>query len=75
MNAIAFQTRIKNGAIEVPAQYRKQLGTHVRVIVFPVREKKTRHDVIDELVKSPVEVENFTPFKREEMYERGEGKH
>ncbi|MGH7494808.1 MAG: hypothetical protein ACREOO_20745 [bacterium] len=75
MNVIAFQTKIKNGAIEVPAQYRKQLGTHVKVIVFPVRGKKNRNDLIEQLLESPVEVEGFAPFKREEMYERGDREH
>ncbi len=34
MRAIEFQTKIKNGMIEIPQMYRHQISTQVRVIVL-----------------------------------------
>lgn len=47
MEAIEFMARLKNGAIEVPEEYLKQLKHEFRVIILlqeekPKKEKKTR---------------------------------
>jgi hypothetical protein len=69
MYAIEFKSKIKNGVIEIPREYRNRLKESVRVIVL-AEEKETTFNVIDRLLNSPLKAENFTPLTREEIYER-----
>jgi len=69
MYAIEFRTKIKNGTIEVPQEYRNRLKVKVKVIVI-AEEEETRSNMIEKLLDSPIKVENFTPLAREEIYER-----
>ena len=67
MATIEFKTKVKNGMIEVPAKFRDQLETDIRVIVMIDKEKLSQN-LIDQLLENPLQVENFFPLKREEVY-------
>lgn len=68
MAAIEFQAHIKNGVIEVPAEYRDQLTESVRVIILT--HSSTRSSgMIEHLLKHPIQDSAFVPLKRDEMYQ------
>jgi ureidoglycolate hydrolase len=70
MQAIEFQAVIKNGVIEIPRQYLKNLSNHVRVILLVEETPKTTVNFIDQLLAHPVRVQGFRPLSREEIYAR-----
>ena len=80
MFAIEFQSRIRNGVIEVPAEYRERLrreseGDVVRVIVLTgemaeEQDPSARPDVLDELLANPIRVKDFKPLNRDETHDR-----
>lgn len=70
MQAIEFQTTIKNGIIEIPRQYLKNLSHRVRVILLVEQPPKATTNLIDQLLAHPVRVQGFRPLKREEIYAR-----
>ena len=69
MYAIEFKSKIKNGVIEIPREYRNKLKETVKVILL-AEEKEAAFNTIDKLLDSPLKVENFVPLTREEIYER-----
>jgi hypothetical protein len=70
MHAVEFQTTVKDdGSIDIPAAYRSQLKGTVRVIIL-ADEVITKSSFISRLLENPRYVENFTPFKRDEIYDR-----
>jgi predicted transcriptional regulator len=71
MYAFEFKTKIKNGMIEIPEKFRKQLKNTVKVILLTEYITDTQPDVIEELLESPLKITDFRPYKREEVYERG----
>jgi len=67
MFAIEFQTRVKNGIIEVPAEYQNQINGSVRVIVMtPDRARDT--GIIARLLDHPIQDDTFVPLTRDEIY-------
>jgi len=70
MQAIEFQTIIKNGVIEIPHQYLRNLSNRVRVILLVEQTPKTTVNFIDQLLAHPVRVQGFRPLTREEIYAR-----
>ena len=74
MYAIEFQTKVENGHIEIPAEFKDQLTGCVRVIVLaeeqPHETGVARTDLLDQLLANPIQLENFAPLTREEIYER-----
>lgn len=69
MYAIEFQTRIEEGVIQIPLQYRNKLQQVVRVIILANVQEKT-DNLIDQLLESPLKVKGFQPLSREEIYAR-----
>ena len=74
MIAIEFQTRIKNGRIEIPEEYRRRLleqggDNAVRVIILTT-EPEASADLIDDLLAHPIAISDFVPLTRDELYER-----
>lgn len=69
MIAIEFQTRIKDGAIEVPVEYRDQLSGTVRVIILRIEPQKTSK-IIERVLKHPIQDPTFTPLRRDDVYNR-----
>ena len=69
MEAIEFKTRIRDGVIRIPQKYRQKTGNTVKVIL--ISEQGVKHsDIIDKLLEDPLKSEDFSPFLREEIYER-----
>ena len=62
---VEFQATVKNGIIEIPAQYRDQLKQRVRVIVLAEPDDKTGN-LIDQLLETPLHVKGFKPLTRED---------
>lgn len=70
MYAIEFRAWIRNGVIEIPAQYRDRFREMVKVIILTEPSEPTS-TIIDQLLESPLKVVDFTPLCREEIYTRG----
>lgn len=72
MDTIEFRTKIKDGMIEIPAEYRGQLKNRaeVRVILSAEKSERKGQTLIDQLMKKPIHVQNFQPLKRDNVYER-----
>ncbi|MBT7713017.1 MAG: hypothetical protein HN745_14945 [Deltaproteobacteria bacterium] len=69
MEAIEFKARIRDGVIRIPQKYRQKTGNTVKVIL--ISEQGAKHsDIIDKLLEDPLKSEDFSPFLREEIYER-----
>lgn len=67
MIAIEFQTRVTNGVIEVPPEYRDQLVGAIRVIVL-AQTIAPSEGIIAELLERPIQDPSFTPLPRDELY-------
>jgi hypothetical protein len=70
MYAIEFQTRLKNGVIEIPHQFLENLKGEVRVILLVDQAAKTTEGFIDQLLAQPVRMKGFRPLTREEVHAR-----
>ncbi len=68
MLAFEFQTHIKNGVIEVPAEYRDQLSGTVRIIILAPTLQKPQ-GMIAQLLEHPIQDQHFTPLSRDEIYQ------
>lgn len=69
MQAIEFQTILKDGVIEVPEKYRENLRGLLRIIVLADAQEEP-YDILTELINNPIQDPNFKPLTREEIYER-----
>jgi len=69
MSAIEFQTKVNDGSITIPEEYRNQLKGNVRVILM-TEESTEDFDMIEYLLANPLSIEDFKPLTREEIYER-----
>ena len=69
MFTIEFQARIDNGAIELPEKYRDRLKGPVRVILVGEGESSSGN-MIDELLARPLQIPDFRPLSRDEIYAR-----
>lgn len=67
MIAVEFQTNIKDGAIEVPMQYRNAFTGTVRVIILS-QEIRRPSKIIHRFLQNPINDPTFTPFTRDEIY-------
>lgn len=70
MHVIEFQAKPENGRIEIPAEHKDKITGSVRVIVVSQEKSTGTADMVDRLLEQPIEIENFTPLAREEVYER-----
>ena len=70
MDTIEFQTEVKNGVIEIPGEYRKQLTKHVRVILLPGEKSVTSENFIEVLLAELCAWKDFCPLTREEAHAR-----
>lgn len=69
MYAVEFHAKVKNGAIEIPEEYKTRFKEQVRVILLAEEESPTAN-FIDHLLQHPVHIAGFKPFTRDEIYER-----
>jgi hypothetical protein len=65
--AFEFRAKVKDGAIEIPPEYRDKLKEMVRVIILAEEEIKTVN-LIDRLLQSPLHHKGFQPLSRDEIY-------
>ncbi|MBI5186555.1 MAG: hypothetical protein HZA01_12635 [Nitrospinae bacterium] len=70
MYAVEFRTKIKNGIIYIPKEYRDKLQENVKVIVLKDEEEGKNANMIDQLLEAPLKMNNFRPLSREEIYGR-----
>lgn len=64
MYAIEFHTKVKNGSITIPEEYRDQLKGNVRVILV-AEESAEKFDMIEYLLANPLNIEGFKPLTRD----------
>jgi hypothetical protein len=69
MEAIEFNTKIKNGTIRIPKKYKQRTGANVKVIIISEQDNR-QADIIDKLLANPIKSNDFSPFLRKEIYER-----
>jgi len=62
------------GIMELPDEMRDK---DVEIIVLPINDDKIKQtsqkhevDIIDQLLDSPLNIKDFSPFSRDEIYER-----
>ena len=70
MLMVEFKTKVKNGSIEIPAQYRTNFKDRVRVILMTDEDKAHTPTLIDELLAHPLNVKEFRPLSREQAHDR-----
>ena len=70
MVTVQFQTKIKNGVIQVPKKYQGKFNDKVRVILRVEGKKGLSANYLDKLMASPVKVRNFQRLTREQIYAR-----
>jgi len=74
MQAIEFETVIKSGHIDVPAECKELNGQKVRVLVLleegPKEGLVRKNSFIEKFIKHPLEVDSFLPMSRNDIYER-----
>lgn len=70
LNAVEFQAKIQNGLIQIPDEYKQELGEgdDIKVIVLVKKKSSRKRDIIDELTDNPVQVDGL--LSREEIYNR-----
>ncbi len=68
LNAVEFQAKIQNGLIQIPDEYKRELGEgdDIKVIVLVTKKSSKKRDIIDELTENPVQIDGV--FSREEIY-------
>ena len=70
MIAVQFQATVKDGVIEIPAEYRQELKDRVHVIVLSEETIRAHGNLIDQLLDSPIRVSGFHPLTRDEAHAR-----
>lgn len=70
LNAVEFQAKIQNGLIQIPEEYKQELGEgdDIKVIVLVKKKSSRLIDIIDELTENPIQVDGV--LCREEIYNR-----
>lgn len=68
MYAIEFQTVVKDGKIEIPAEYQQQFNTKVKVILLVDDRPSSSINIIDQLLLAPLSVKEFRPLSRDKIY-------
>lgn len=67
MDIIEFQTTVKNGMIEIPLEYQGKVKDRVRVILVPEHKHSRQRNLIDRLLKKPLQARDFQPLSRDEI--------
>jgi len=70
MMTVQFQTKIKNGVIQVPKKYQGKFNNNVRVILRVEGKKALSTNYLDQLMANPVKAKNFRRLTREQVYAR-----
>ena len=71
MITVEFQTTIENGIIKIPEQYQQQLRQPNLVKVILEQETSEQpENYLQYLLRNPLNIQDLTPMKREEIYEK-----
>lgn len=76
MYAVEFKTRIKDGIIELPKRLRGTISDTVKVILLKEGDATTTvksprsPDMVEKLLAAPLEIREFHPMNRDEIYVR-----
>jgi hypothetical protein len=67
LEALEFKTKIQNALIQIPHEYKQELGDgdDIHVIVLVKKKTSPKKDIIDELTEKPVQVNGI--LSREEI--------
>ena len=67
---IKFQAKVNQGKIEIPKIYQDNLQMVEMVeIIIPESPINSPSGIISRLVEHPIEIQDFVPLSREEIYE------
>jgi hypothetical protein len=67
---IKFQAKVNQGKIEIPEIYQNDLQMVETIeIIIPNPPESSSLGIIHRLIKNPIEIQDFTPLKREEIYD------
>ena len=68
---IKLQAKVYQGKIEIPEIYQDNLQMVEMVeIIIPDSLKNVSSGIINRLLEHPIEIQDFTPLSRDEIYER-----
>jgi hypothetical protein len=70
MVTVQFETKVKNGVIQIPKKYQGKFSDHVRVILKVEAKKSAASNYLDYLMANPVKIKNFKRLTREQIYAR-----
>jgi len=71
MSQLTFIAHIENGKIVIPEIYQQQFNNSDFVEVTIVNKKKILEtNFLGKLIKNPIQVKNFQPLTRDEIYQR-----
>lgn len=70
MVTVQFETKVKNGVIQIPKKYQGKFNDNVRVILKVEGKKTAASNYLDQLIANPVKVKNFKRLTREQIYVR-----
>jgi predicted DNA-binding antitoxin AbrB/MazE fold protein len=69
---VEFTTKIKQGMIDIPEEYKNNLqeGSEVEVIIRVPTEQTQNLSIMDELAQNPISVKGLPKLTRDEIHER-----
>lgn len=69
---VEFETEIRNGVIEIPEQYKKELrdGYKIKISILANEQQKRSWSIMDELAQKPVSVKGLGKLTKDEMHNR-----
>jgi hypothetical protein len=71
MITIEFQTTIENGIIKIPQEYQKKLK-QLNIVKVTLQQETSEQigNYLQYLLANPLNIEDLTPMKREEIHDR-----
>ena len=71
MRTAEFEADVRNGTIEIPAEYRNLFADSVRVTLSSDEpDPRPSLTILDQWLAEPIRVANFQPLSREQAHER-----
>lgn len=73
MSTVEFRATVKNGVIEIPDQYQQEVEAMEVVEVFVKKAEKQKKKIsgfLKQLIENPIEIKDFKPLTRDEIYDR-----
>ena len=71
MRTAEFEANVRNGTIEIPAEYRKLFANSVRVTLSSDEpDSRPALTILDQWLAAPIRISDFQPLSREQAHER-----